>query len=506
MPSDLVIVYHRQPYEEVEVDGQIVRRENKSPNGIVPTLKSFFGRVGKGSWVAWKLAEDPANPDFDRVVEIEDTFGTYAVSRLPLTAEQVSSFYHVTSKEAFWPILHSFKDRYNYDPVDWPTFREVNWAFAEAAAAEAAEGAVVWVHDYNLWLVPGYLRTLRPDVRIAFFHHTPFPAADVFNVLPWRKEIVESLLACDVVGFHIPRYANNFVAVVRSLFDVDVVKREQVTEDLTPEGTALSERTVPTAIRHGDRVIHVGAFPVGVDVDYIESLANSAETAARVAEIREELGEAQLIVSVSRTDYTKGNIEQLLTYERLLEARPDLHGKVRLMHVSVQANRNMTAYEEVQGDIEQHSGRINGRFGSFDWQPVALISTAIPFPELVAYYRAADVAWITPLADGLNLVAKEFAAARTDGDGVLVLSEFAGVAVELASAVLTNPFSHRAMDAAIQQGLAMEAEERRNRMAALRQAVRAHDIAAWARDQQRLFDLTGPGEGPKPKPVLTTAA
>ncbi|MCA8884849.1 MAG: trehalose-6-phosphate synthase, partial [Rhodobacteraceae bacterium] len=195
MPSDLVIVYHRQPYEEVEVDGEIVLRENKSPNGIVPTLKSLFGSVTHGAWVAWKLADDPAAPDFERRVEITDSYGSYTVSRLPLTAEQVTSFYHVTSKEAFWPILHSFKERYNYDPVDWPVFQEVNRAFAEAAAQEAAPGAIVWVHDYNLWLVPGYLRLMRPDLRIAFFHHTPFPSADMFNVLPWRSQIIESLLA-----------------------------------------------------------------------------------------------------------------------------------------------------------------------------------------------------------------------------------------------------------------------------------------------------------------------
>ena len=490
MRSDLVIVYHRQPYEEVEENGEIVLKPNKSPNGIVPTLKSFFGRVGKGSWVAWKLAEDPANPDFERVVEIKDDFGSYNVSRLPLTAEQVSSFYHITSKEAFWPILHSFKDRYNYDPVDWPTFREVNWAFAEAAALEAAEGAVVWVHDYNLWLVPGYLRKLRPDVRIAFFHHTPFPGSDMFNVLPWRKEIVESLLACDVVGFHIPRYAANFVSVASSLFDIEGIEWEKVREDFTPEGAALSERRSPVSLRYGGRDVAISAFPVGVDEEYISGLAKAEETDSRVAAIRQELGDAKLIVSVSRTDYTKGNIEQLQAYERLLQRRPDLHGKVRLLHVSVQANRNMTAYEEVQGEIEQISGRINGLYGSFEWQPVALISTAIPFAELVAYYRAADVAWITPLADGLNLVAMEFVSARADGDGVLVLSEFAGAAVALSPAVLANPFSHRAMDNAIDQALSMEEPERRDRMRALRARVARYDIRAWAEEQQRLFDAS----------------
>ncbi|SFQ56276.1 glucosylglycerol-phosphate synthase [Donghicola eburneus] len=482
MQSDLVIVYHRQPYEEVEENGEIVFKENKSPNGIVPTLKSFFGNVDKGSWVAWKLAEDTSNPDFEPVVEIEDKYGKYNVTRLPLSAEQVRQFYHVTSKEAFWPILHSFKERYDYDPVDWPNFREVNWRFAEAAAAEAAPGALVWVHDYNLWLVPGYLRQMRPDVKIAFFHHTPFPSADVFNILPWRKEIVESLLHCDVVGFHIPRYAANFVSVVQSLTDADVTERVRVEDDLISEGTALTERAVATKLSIDDREVIVGVAPVGIDMDYIQQVAGSEDAAKKKAEIREELGDCKLVLSVGRTDYTKGGVQQLNSFERLLEQHPELRGEVRLLHVSVMANRAMTVYQEIQSEIEETVGRINGRFGTFDWTPVTLVSRAIPFDRLIGYYQAADVAWITPLADGMNLVAKEFAASRLDGDGALVLSEFAGAAVELSSAVLVNPFSNRAMDEAIYMALQMPEEERRIRMKELRRVVDKYDIAEWGEE------------------------
>ncbi len=482
MQSDLVIVYHRQPYEEVEENGKIVFKENKSPNGIVPTLKSFFGNVDKGSWVAWKLAEDTSNPDFEPVVEIEDKYGKYNVTRLPLSAEQVRQFYHVTSKEAFWPILHSFKERYDYDPVDWPNFREVNWRFAEAAAAEAAPGALVWVHDYNLWLVPGYLRQMRPDVKIAFFHHTPFPSADVFNILPWRKEIVESLLHCDVVGFHIPRYAANFVSVVQSLTDADVTERVRVEEDLISEGTALTERAVATKLSIEEREVIVGVAPVGIDMDYIQKVAGSDSAKAKAQEIREELGDCKLILSVGRTDYTKGGVQQLNSFERLLEKHPELRGEVRLLHVSVMANRAMTVYQEIQSEIEETVGRINGRFGTFDWTPVTLVSRAIPFDRLIGYYQAADVAWITPLADGMNLVAKEFAASRLDGDGALVLSEFAGAAVELSSAVLVNPFSNRAMDEAIYMALQMPEDERRIRMKELRRVVEKYDIAEWGEE------------------------
>lgn len=488
MASDLVIVYHRQPYEEVVENGKTVFRENASPNGIVPTLKSFFGSADHGAWVAWKLAEDPANPDFERVVEIDDAYGKYTVSRLPLTSEQVSSFYHVSSKEAFWPILHSFKEKYNYDPVDWPTFREVNWAFAEAAAREARRGARVWVHDYNLWLVPGYLRQLRPDVTISFFHHTPFPAADMFNVLPWRKEIVESLLACDVVGFHIPRYAANFLSVARSLFDVTTLERHPVADELISEGTALSERSAPTLIGFDGRKIAISSSAVGVAVEFIESRARDAQVQQAAQQIKRDMGGSKLIVSVGRTDYTKGGMAQLESFERVLEANPDLRGKVRLMHVSVSANRNMLAYEDTQSALEEAAGRINGRFGTLEWQPIALISRAIPFDDLIKYYLAADVAWITPLADGMNLVCKEYVAARTYNDGVLVLSEFAGAAVEMGSAVITNPFSHRSMDQAILQALKMPEEERRERMIALRDVVSRYSVAAWGRDQQEAFD------------------
>jgi len=507
MSSDLVIVYHRQPYEEVEVDGRIEYRENRSPNGIVPTLKSFFGRVDKGAWIAWKYADDPSNPGFDQVIEIDDQYGRYTVSRLPLTPEQVNSFYHISSKEAFWPILHGFKERYNYDPVDWPTFRAVNWSFAEAAAAEAAQGAVVWIHDYNLWLVPGYLRKLRPDVKIAFFHHTPFPNADLFNVLPWRKEILESLLACDVVGFHIPRYANNFVSAARSLLDVETLRREKVKPELSAETTALSEQSVVTQIGYEGRIVRLQASPVGVDVDFIAEVATRQETATTLARIRQEMRDRRLILSVGRTDYTKGGVEQLQSFERLLEARPELRGKVRLMHVSVAATTGMTAYEEIQQALEQLAGRINGRYGSFDWQPVALISRPVPFIELVAYYQAADVAWITPLADGMNLVCKEFIAARIDGDGVLVLSEFAGAAVELASAVHTNPFSNKSMDSAILSALSMPEDERRGRMAANREMVRRQDIRYWAADQMQAFGAGGlPAPEARPEAAAGAAA
>ncbi|WP_454917236.1 glucosylglycerol-phosphate synthase [Xanthobacter sediminis] len=480
MTSDLVIVYHRAPYEEVVEDGETVLKAHGSPNGIVPTLKALLGRIDRAAWVAWKEAEDPADPGFERVVEISDSFGTYSVSRLPLTAAEVRSFYHVTSKEAFWPILHGFKERYNYDPVDWPTFRSVNWAFAEAAAREASDDAVVWVHDYNLWLVPGFLRQLKPSVKIAFFHHTPFPSPDMFNVLPWRKEIVDSLLACDAVGFHVPRYAQNFMAVAHSLAGALPLEDAATDPHMAREGTALNEMFTPLALSVEGRTVRIDTNPVGVNFNYIEELAAAPAIAEKVEAIRAGLGGAKLVLSVSRTDYTKGSVQQLEAFERLLKRRPELAGQVRFMLVSVGANRGMSVYEDVQQRIEELTGRINGAFGSFEWQPVSLISTAIPLPELVAYYKAADVAAITPLADGLNLVASEFCAAQgADGRGVLILSEFAGAAVLLEGTIPVNPFSNAHMDKALDQALAMPEAEARGRMALLRASARRFTLESW---------------------------
>jgi len=480
--SSLVIVYHRQPNEEVVIDGRVVYRTHRSPNGIVPTLKSFFHRLPPeaGAWVAWKTYDPEKGADFDRVIHVDDPNGGYVVSRLPLTAEQVESFYHVTSKEALWPILHSFPRLFQYDNVDWKVFQEVNRLFAEAAAEQVEDDGLVWVHDYNLWLVPAYLRRIKPNVRIAFFHHTPFPGPDVFNVLPWRREIVDSLLDCDLVGFHIPRYAKNFADVARALNRAEVEATEPVEEGLSPTGTALSEPNVPTAILTDKRSVHISVAPVGTNPDLVQSYVSSDESQVLQRQLLDELGRRRLLITVGRTDYTKGMVECLYAFERLLERRPELIGEIKMLVTSVRAASTMKVYEETQKEIEALVGRINGRFSKLDWTPVVLFSNAIPFERLVAYFRIADVCLTTPLRDGLNLVAKEYVAAKQGLPGALILSEFAGCAVELPQAVLTNPYSNLAMDRALDEAIDMPADEARARMAEMNKVVRHYDLERWA--------------------------
>lgn len=498
--SSLVIVYHRQPHEEVLVDGKVVYRPNRSPNGIVPTLKSFFNRIdpGHGAWVAWKTFDPAKGVDFERVIHVKDKQGGYTVSRLPLTAEEVESFYHVTSKEALWPILHSFPRLFSYENVDWKTFREVNRKFAEAAAEQVADGGLVWVHDYNLWLVPGYLRQLKPDVRIAFFHHTPFPGPDIFNILPWRDEILGSLLDCDLVGFHIPRYAKNFALVVESLSAAEVIEVEEVEEGLAAPGLALSETHVPVRLRADERMVQLGVSPVGTDPQLIEHILEKEESRILQRQLFEELGGRRLLMMIGRTDYTKGMIEALEAFERLLERRPETIGKIKLLVTSVRAASTMKVYEATQSKIEALVGRINGRFSKLQWTPVVLFSQAIPFERLLAHYRVADICLTTPLRDGLNLVAKEYVAAKRGRAGMLLLSEFAGCAMELPQALLTNPYSKQAMDHALDKALDMPIEEAQERMESMNRNVHHYDLGRWADQTARQFDrIAGRGTGSK---------
>jgi glucosylglycerol-phosphate synthase len=480
MKSSLVILYHREPYDEVIEDGKVFYRDKKSPNGIVPTLKSFFADAEQSTWVAWKQVGPKQRADFQARMTIDTLGDRCVVHRIPLTAEQVKNFYFITSKEAFWPILHSFPWQFTYDSSDWENFQHINQLFAEAACEDAADDVLIWIHDYNLWLTPYYIRQKKPNATIAFFHHTPFPGVDVFNILPWREAIIDSLLCCNLCGFHIPRYVENFVAVARSLRPIEVTRRVPVDPAFTPVGTALAEPELTTQIRYQDHLVNLDAFPVGTNPPQIRAVVDKPEVQARAAQIREELGTSKLIFSAGRVDYVKGTKEMLLCYERLLERRQDLQGKVNLVVTAAKASAGMRVYRTAQSEIERLVGKINGQFAKLNWTPILLFTTPVPYEELIALYCAADIAWIPPLRDGLNLVAKEYVVTHKDQEGVLILSEFAGSAVELPDAVLTNPYSAHHMDASIDLALSMPGEEQKQRMNRLYQAIQRYDVQQWA--------------------------
>ena len=487
--SELVVVYHRQPFEERIVDGEKVLRSHRSPNGIVPSLRGFFQYFDQGSWVAWtEVAAEQAGQLVSN--EAIDFAGEhYNMAQVGLTAAQVNSFYKVTSKAALWPILHSFPERFDYDAADWETFREVNQIFANAACKVASEGALVWVHDYNLWLVPQLVRDQRPDLKIAFFHHTPFPASDIFGILPWRKEIMESLLCCDRVGFHIPRYAENFSGAARAFAAARGNGRDNVISRMQPEGWALQETSYVRELEWRDRKVAIDISPLGVNCQKIRRIASEAQCDLREKEIRKELSGQRILFSVGRVDYTKGTLEMLQAYERLLQRRPELLGKIKLCVTSVKAASGMAVYDDYLAEVEQRVGSINGHYARLDWSPILLFTQPLPFDELISWYRAADICLVTPLRDGLNLVAKEFVVAKQGKPGVLLLSEFCGSAVELGHAVLTHPYSHRSMDAAMDKALDMNRDDARNRMQAMLDMVEKHGLGAWTEDMLKRFGI-----------------
>ena len=458
--ADLVMVYHRLPYEEAWENGQLLRRRPRSPNGIMPTLLSFFGGGQRGSWVAWSIHEPGQGQRFETHTVVDrKRYPGLVAARVALTKHDADVFYKRFSKEAFWPTLHTFWERAQFSEDHWLVYLKVNRLFAERTAEEAAEGALVWLHDYNLWMVPTFLRELRPDLRIAFFHHTYFPSADVFNVLPWRRDIVGSLLQCDYVGFPIPRQVENFIDVAQGVVPLRVVERKASAPRYRTYGCAVGVEEYTAAIEVHGRRIGLGAHPVGIDVGRIEGILADPATRQRMAALREELSGLRMVLSVERLDYTKGTLQKLEAFERLLDNNPEFHGKVTLITVCVPAASEMTIYRELQTQIEQVVGRINGRFSTVGWTPLQFFFRPLPFEEVVSYYAMADVMWITPLRDGLNLVAKEYVATQglTEGRGVLVLSEFTGAAAELHGVLLTNPHDPADMEAKIYLALNMAA-------------------------------------------------
>ena len=484
-PEDrqLVMVYHRLPFDTVRRDGRTIMRRPKSPNGIIPTLLGFFSRGEKGVWVAWSKSETRSPDEWEEQMAVDPKlYPNLTAVRIPLTPEDVNLFYETFSKEALWPVIFSFLDKAKFNQKHWEHYLEINRIFAERTAAVAEPGALVWVHDYNLWMVPHFLRRLRPDVKIAFFHHTSFPASDIFNIIPWRREIIDSLLDCDYVGFHIPHYVENFVDAIRTHAPMDILERVPTTPRFRSFGCALGVDEMVREIKVGDRRVRMGAHPVGINVKAIESILERPEIRKTIEGIRTELRGRTSILSVERLDYVKGPLEKLQAFERLLEDHPELHGSIVLLSISTPPAPGMKAYRSTRERVDEAVGRINGRFSKLDWTPVRYFYRSLAYEEVIAHYAVSDIAWITPLRDGLNMVAKEYIAANQayGGGGTLLLSEFAGAAAELHGSLLTNPYHPDGMARDLYNALMMPESDRRERMAVMHDIVKANSIGYWS--------------------------
>lgn len=482
--NQLLMVYHRLPYEIKEINGIRQRIPPQSPNGIIPSLLGFFRGGRSGTWIAWEETENKKE-DLRNVYMDEKKYPNLMVSRIPLKKKDIDLFYRVFSKEAFWPTIFSFIDKATFNHTHWDHYVKINRLFAEKTAAEADPQAFVWIHDYNLWMVPGILRQLRPDLTIAFFHHTSFPPADIFNIIPWRGEIIGSLLQCDYIGFHIPRYVENFVDVVKSQMPIDVTEEVNCSERFLTYSCPLGVEKMTRSINVNNRKVRLGAHPVGVNVEYIKELYARTDTQELVKEMRNQFGKKKIVLSVERLDYVKGPLEKILAFKDFLDQYPEFHGKVELINICTPPSKGMKVYEKIQQELEQAIGKINGKYSQIGWTPIHFFFRTIPFEQLIAYYSVADIAWITPLRDGLNLVAKEYIATqglKKEDSGVLLLSEFAGASVELKYALLTNPYDRKSLKEGLLQALTMDVSHRQMRMKRLYESVKYFDIDFWGKE------------------------
>jgi trehalose 6-phosphate synthase/phosphatase len=442
----LVVLSNRLPFKRRRHASDFERE--RAPGGLVAALEPAMQRRG-GIWIGWPGAPVASGQ------RLRAPDGAYELAPIHLSAQEVRLYYHGFSNRTLWPLFHSFPTRMELDRRDWLAYDAVNHRFARLAADVGKDAELFWIHDYHLMRAAAWLRRALPEARIAFFLHVPFPPYDLYRVLPWDRELLRGLLACDLVGFHCPGYASNFFDCAERLLGLRVDRE-----------TGQAE--------HGERTVSVMAFPLGIDYERVEGRATDTPPSPPRAE--------RIVLGVDRLDYTKGIPERIRAFERLLELHPDHHERVALLQVAEPSRREVAEYQRLKREVDELVGRVNGRFGTSSWVPVRYLSRSLSPEELAPLYRDADVALVTPLRDGMNLVAKEYVASQVGEPGVLVLSRLAGAAESMREAIQVNPYNTDAVAESLHQALTMELAERTARMRALQQRERRNDVHAWLAD------------------------
>jgi alpha,alpha-trehalose-phosphate synthase [UDP-forming] len=445
-----VVVANRLPIDRVEdPDGVVEWRP--SPGGLVTALEPVMRRAD-GAWVGWSGAAGDAPEPFDEA--------GMRLAGVELSDAEVRDYYEGFCNATLWPLYHDVIAPPRFHRTWWETYVRANERFAQAAAEQAAIGATVWVHDYQLQLVPGVLRKLRPDLRIGFFNHIPFPGYEIFAQLPWRRQIVEGLLGADLLGFQRQGDATNFLRACRR---------------------AAGLATKGPQVRVDDRWVRAAPFPISIDSASFGEIARRDDVRARAREIRAALGNPQIVLlGVDRLDYTKGILHRLKAYGEILAESRLAPPEAMLVLVACPSRERVEQYRVLRDEVEVTVGRINGEYGAVGNPPVHYLHQSYPKEEMAALYLAADVMLVTSLRDGMNLVAKEYVACRHDETGALVLSEFTGAADELGSAFLVNPHDIEGLKDAIVRAATIPPREAKRRMRSMRRRVREHDVAHWA--------------------------
>jgi trehalose 6-phosphate synthase len=467
---DLVIVSNRLPVDHVSGEGSDAEWR-PSPGGLVAALEPMMKRED-GVWIGWVGIPDAHFEPF----EMDDI----EIMPVTLSAQDVEYYYEGFSNDTLWPLYHDVIAPPGFHREWWDSYVQVNRRFADAALEAAAPGAVVWVHDYQLQLVPKMLRDARPDLVIGFFNHIPFPAYGIYSQLPWRKQVIEGLLGADVIGFQRLADAGNFARAVRRLVGYET--RGSVIDVPLIDGEAVGHRHVKTN-RRGVRVRTVLAkqFPISIDSQRYQDLASRPDIQARAQQIREELGNPRTIMlGVDRLDYTKGIRHRLKAYGELLRDGSVDVDDVTLVQVASPSRERVETYKQLRDEVELMVSRINGDYSTISHTAISYLHQGYPREEMVALYLAADVMLVTALRDGMNLVAKEYVASRIDNDGVLVLSEFTGASDELKQALLINPHDIDGLKEAMLRAIDMPKRERARRMRILRKRVITHDVQRWS--------------------------
>ncbi|NDY42631.1 trehalose-6-phosphate synthase [Dissulfurirhabdus thermomarina] len=455
----LVAVSNRLPVSLVREGDQWTVRPGSG--GLVTALAPVLRNRG-GLWIGWCGATEGA--------EIEALMGPasreagYSLHPVTLTADEVRDFYYGFSNEIIWPLFHDLQVRCNFQPRYWHAYQEANRKFAAVAADFSRPSDFIWVHDYHLMQMARALKAMGIQRRTGFFLHIPFPPLDIFLKLPWRAEILSGLLEYDLIGFQTQRDRRNFLSCVHHLMP-----------QLRVRGRGGVVR-----LAVGEREVRVGAFPISIDFDEFARGAGSQEVADCAWFLHERFPERQVILGVDRLDYTKGIPERLFAFRNALERFPDLHERVNLVLVVVPSREEAPEYRALKAEIDRLVGEVNGRFTRSGWVPIHYYYRSLSRTELLAYYRLSEIALVTPLKDGMNLVCKEYCACKLEEDGVLILSEFAGAVSQLhRDALLVNPYDMEGVANAIHQAFRMDTDERRQRMHRLRAAIRRRDIYWW---------------------------
>lgn len=453
MGRKLIVVSNRGPLRRVKVGGR--RRWERSAGGLVTALDPML-RSRESVWVAFQEAEDVES------VGVEEAGLGYGMGSVALSRSVQQGFYEGVSNAVLWPLMHSFPTTIRIGTAPWDVYVAANRAFCDGVLRKTGEDDIVWVHDYHLMLLPGLLRKQRPHLRIGWFCHIPWPSSDLFGILPWRRDILGGLLEADLLGLHTDDYVENFLDCIRRFTDYEVDFEQRIVR------------------KPGGAITRVIAAPIGIAVRELEAVASDPRIVVKASQLQQSVGRRQILLGVDRLDYTKGIPERLLAYEQLLKRDRQARNRYALVQIMVPSRTDVEAYAALKMEIDGLVGHINGRFSATGQVPIHYLYRNLDRETLYAHYRAASVALVTPLRDGMNLVAQEYALSRMDDTGALVLSEFAGAARYMKGAYLVNPYDMTAIADAADRALHEKPDEMRERMRSMREAVRMLDVHAWA--------------------------